>query len=77
MWGKMLYLLQVNRVFGPLLKIIVGLSCDTLSFLALLFFLQTAFACVGLILFQTEGFTTFPHSMLTLYSWTLGAFDFA
>ena len=68
----------MNRIVGPLLKIILELGRDFFNFFSILFLTLLTFACVGVILLESnENFTTFTNAIVTLLSWTLGSFSFS
>ncbi len=58
-WMKVLYLLRLNRIVGPLLKIVRRMAADILNFLSLLALVMVSFSCVGIILFRVEEFSSF------------------
>ena len=76
LWVKVLYLLRLNRVIGPLLKILGRMAHDIFNFLALLALILLTFSCVGMILFPLPEFSTLEDSLVTLFSWMLGDFSF-
>ena len=75
-WLRVLYLLRLNRILGPLLKIIFHMTKDILKFVFLLILIILTFACIGNIEFNVPEFYTFHQSIITLYSWMLGEFSF-
>ena len=75
-WLRVLYLLRLNRILGPLLKIIFHMTKDMVKFVLLLVLIILTFACIGNIEFEIGEFYTFHQSIITLYSWMLGEFSF-
>ncbi len=75
-WLRLVYLLRLNRILGPLIKIITRMTQDILKFMFLLALIILTFACVGNIEFSVPEFYTFHQSIITLYSWMLGEFSF-
>ena len=51
-WLRVLYFLRLNRILGPLLKIVIQMTKDILKFLFLLILVILTFACVGKIEFS-------------------------
>ena len=76
MWIKVLYLMRLNRIIGPLLKILSRMAQDIFNFMALLGLILITFSCIGMILFHIPQFMTFEASLVTLFSWMLGDFSF-
>ena len=71
----MLYILRINRVFGPFIKVFIHMGRDICKFLLILLIIHITFACFGHIVFLVPQFSTFPESLMTIYSWMLGSFD--
>ena len=66
----------MNRIVGPLLKIIGRMGRDIANFLVILTLTIFTFCCVGMIIFDNlPQFSTFNNALLTLFSWTLGSFS--
>lgn len=77
-WLKALFLLRMNRIVGPLLKIILELARDFFNFFSIFMLTLLTFACVGVIMFSNlDGFSYFSKSIVTLLSWTLGSFSYS
>ena len=56
MWIKVLYLLRLNRVIGPLLKILARMAHDIFIFMVLSAFILVTFSWTGMILFRIPEF---------------------
>ena len=68
----------MNRIVGPLLKIILELGRDFFNFFSIFFLVLLAFVCVGVILLDgNPKFADFLSAITTLLSWTLGSFSFS
>ena len=52
------------------------MSRDIFNFLSLACLILLLFSCVGMILFTLPKFQSFDSSVITLYEWMLGNFDF-
>lgn len=76
-WIRVLYLFRLNRTIVPLIKIIFHMGRDIFKFLLLLILILVIFAGIGKIEFSVPEFNTFSDSIVTLYSWMLGAFNFS
>lgn len=66
----------MTRAVGPLLVIIRRMSKDIFNFLSIAGLVLLLFSCAGMILFNVPSFENFGDSIITLYSWMLGDFDF-
>lgn len=52
MWLKVLYLVRLNRMIGPLLKILSRMAQDIFNFTVLMSLILLLFSFVGMILFR-------------------------
>ena len=76
LWLKLLYMVRLNRLIGPLLKIIFHMSQDIIKFCLLLAIVLLSFASIGIVRFVVPPFFTFRSSIITLFGWMLGDFDY-
>ena len=76
LWLKLLYMVRLNRLIGPLLKIIFHMSQDILKFCLLLAIVLLSFASIGIVRFVVPPFFTFRSSIITLFGWMLGDFNY-
>ncbi len=76
-WLKALYFFRMNRIVGPLLKIVGRMGKDIANFVIIIILTTFTFSCIGMILFDTlPEFASFHRSLFTLFSWMLGSFTF-
>ena len=78
LWVGFLLTFRIGEQLGKILKIFASMIKDIVMFLIIYILILMSFACVGNLLFmQIEGvYDTFPASFITLYSATLGDFNF-
>ena len=77
LWIKILLLLRVTRLLGPLIKMIQRMINDIMIFMILFSIQLIIFATVATLLFTSlSTYSSFNDSMLTLFQATLGSFDY-
>ena len=77
-WLKIILYLRLSSLLGPLTKMIAYMSQDIFSFLILYAVQLMSFAAVFNILFVKEdSYSTLYDTILTLFSSTLGNFDYS
>ena len=76
MWGRLLVMLQLNRLFGPMLRIIISMIGEVLKFLLIwmvVLICQTSVA--SLIFGELEEYSTFVKVFFIMFETGLGAFE--
>jgi len=77
-FARLVYALQVNRTFGPMVKIISTMTIDVIIFLVLFAALFFIFVGSGQILFaELDEFKDLQEAMKTLFASSIGEFDYA
>ncbi|CAI2387514.1 unnamed protein product [Moneuplotes crassus] len=76
-FARLVYALQVNRTFGPMVKIITSMIVDVIRFLILFAAMFFIFIGAGQILFsELDEFSDLENSMKTLFASAIGEFEF-
>ena len=78
LWLKILLLMRLTRILGPLVTMLRFMMIEIGRFMLLYVTMLLVFACVGTLLFSdTVEYDTLPHSMRTLFDASLANTDFA
>jgi len=76
-FARLVYALQVNRTFGPMVKIISSMIVDVMRFLVLFAVLFFIFVGSGQILFaELDAYADLEEAMKTLFASSIGEFDY-
>lgn len=76
-YARMIFALQMSRVFGPMVKILGNMLVDLVIFIFMYLLVFLIFTCASQLLFHTiDGYGTFIDCSLTMFSASLGDFDF-
>ena len=75
-WIRLIFMLQLTTVFGPLIRITMAMMKDLITFF-LLFTLQLiAFSCVGILAFgMLKPYETLWDAFIMFFSTAMGEFD--
>jgi len=77
-YGRMIFALQMSRIFGPMVKILGNMLVDLATFLCMFLLVFLIFTCASQLLFhQIDGYGDFISCAITLYSASLGDFSFS
>jgi hypothetical protein len=76
-WVRLIFMLQLTSVFGPLIRTMMAMMQDLITFF-LLFTLQLiAFACVGILAFgMLKPYETLWDAFIMFFATAMGDFDF-
>ena len=76
-WMRLISMLQLTRVFGPLIRTIMAMLQDLMVFLVLFFLQLVAFACVGILAFgMLEEYETLWDAFILHFATSMGGFNF-
>lgn len=74
---RIIFALQMSRVFGPMVKILGNMLIDLLIFILLYALIFLIFTCAAQLLFHDlDSYDSFFKAAVTLYSASLGNFDY-
>ncbi|CAI2382176.1 unnamed protein product [Moneuplotes crassus] len=76
-YTRMIFALQMSRIFGPMVKILGNMLIDLSLFIFMYLLVFLIFTCASQLMFnQIEGYDSFINCTLTLFSAALGDFSF-
>lgn len=77
LWVRIILVFRVNSLLGPTMNIIYNMAVEILKFMIILIIIWLIFVSAGRILFITiDEYATTTDTFITLFSATLGTFDF-
>ena len=77
-YTRMIFALQMSRIFGPMVKILGNMLVDLVTFIFMYLLVFLIFTCASQLLFHTiNGYDNFIDCAITLYSASLGDFSFS
>ena len=77
-YARMIFALQMSRIFGPMVKILGNMLVDLVIFIFMFLLIFLIFTCASQLLFnKINGYDSFLNCAITLYSASLGAFSFS
>ena len=77
LWIRFLYMLRLTKFLGPLLKMISLMLWEILTFMVLYVIILIIYSSIGTLLFYSDDqYQDFWTAFITLFSSTLGNFDF-
>ncbi len=75
-WGRTILTFEYTRTFGPIIKIIMVMVKDMITFLVIWIFVLVFFLCVGMLVFvDVEEFKTPSSAFIYLAQAALGSYD--
>jgi hypothetical protein len=76
-WFKVLFMLQLTKTFGPMIKIIVSMLTDLATFTVLWIIQLFIFACIGYLIFgELYEYRDLQNTLIMLLESSLGHWDF-
>ena len=77
-WLRIILLFRLTRFLGPLIKMLQNMIYDMWIFLVLYGTQLLVFASIGNLLFSSvDEYSSLYNALKTLFSWSLGNFDFS
>jgi hypothetical protein len=75
-WLKIFFLLRLTRTFGPMIKIIMAMVVEMITFICIWSLQLLFFACVGTLLFgELDAYKNFVDAFIMLLETSLGQWD--
>jgi hypothetical protein len=76
-YARMIFALQMSRIFGPMVKILGNMLIDLMTFIFMYLLVFLIFTCASQLLFsKVDGYSDLVSWAITLFSASLGDFDY-
>ena len=76
-FARIIFALQISRIFGPMIRIIFKMLLDLTTFMFLYMLIFIIFTCAGQLMFsELSEYTNFTQAAINTFSQGLGDFDY-